>query len=79
MSLKFSEENVEVNTIDGVQFIDIEGVNIVCGYMKTGTLNNGYIYAPQNEVCLFLFLEYLKDKKIKSYMLKKFQKNIIVP
>ena len=53
MLLKFKEENVEVNTYDKVQFLDIEGVSIVCGDMKTGTLNKGYIYASQNDVCLF--------------------------
>ena len=53
MLLKFKEENVEVNTYGKVQFLDIEGVSIVCGDMETGTLNNGYIYAPQNDVCLF--------------------------
>ena len=53
MLLKFIEENVEVNTYDKVQFLDIEGVSIVCGDMKTGTLNKGYIYESQNDVCLF--------------------------
>ena len=37
MLLKFSEEDVEVNTIGELQFVNIEGVNIVCGNMITGS------------------------------------------